>query len=178
MAIRVSIPAAAPPMSSTSDDKVAIVVPERSPSNQILPLESQQHEPPSHPTSVFTKWVDLPLIKRLVAELLSTFVLLFIIVWVVLVADVNVHGGGGLNRVGVAVVAGLAMVVLILLLTHVFGAHMNPFVSTAMLNLHPSHVMAYLAVYLAAMSLASGVAGLTVRVLYDYQESYNPFATP
>ncbi|CAO2186938.1 unnamed protein product [Urochloa humidicola] len=178
MDIRVSIPAVAPPMASTSDNKVAIVIPQRSPSNEILPLESQQHEPSSHPTSGFAKWVDLPLIKRLVAELLSMFVLFFTIAWVVLVADAEVHGGGGLNRVGVAAAAGLAMVVLILFLTHVSGAHMNPFVSATMLDLPPSRSMAYLAVYFAAMFLAGGATGLAAKALYGYQESYDPFATP
>ncbi|CAO2186937.1 unnamed protein product [Urochloa humidicola] len=165
MDVSVSIPGAAAgggsPMASISDDKIAIVIPHRSPSNKILPLGFQQHEP-SHPPPGFAKRVVLPLIKKVVAELLGTFLLVFIVLSA-LIAD-KAHGSA-LGLVGVAAAAGLAMVVLISSLGHVSGAHINPAVSVAMASF--GHLpAAHLAPYVTAQLLGSTAAAFAAKALY------------
>ncbi|CAO2199938.1 unnamed protein product [Urochloa humidicola] len=165
MDVSVSIPAAAAaggsPMASISDDKIAIVIPHRSPSNKILPLGFQQHEP-SHPPPGFAKRVVLPLIKKVVAELLGTFLLVFIVLSA-LITD-KAHGSA-LGLVGVAAAAGLAMVVLISSLGHVSGAHINPAVSIAMASFGHLHA-AHLAPYVTAQLLGSTAAAFAAKALY------------
>ncbi|CAL5004111.1 unnamed protein product [Urochloa decumbens] len=168
MDVSVSIPTApaASPMANMSDDKIAIVIPQRSPSNKILPLgfQFQQHEPSqSHLPPGFAKRVALPLIKKVVAELLGTFLLVFIVLSA-LIAD-KAHGGA-LGLVGVAATAGLAMVVLISSLGHVSGAHINPAVSAAMAAF--GHLpLAHLAPYVAAQLLGSAAAAFAAKALYS-----------
>jgi aquaporin NIP len=73
MDVLVSIPAAAAaasPMESMSDDKIAIVIPHKSPSNkQILPLGFQEFNDPSPtPPGGFANRVALPLIKKVITH--------------------------------------------------------------------------------------------------------------
>ncbi|CAL5008518.1 unnamed protein product [Urochloa decumbens] len=164
MDVSVSIPTAAAEVSPmpNSDDKIAIFIPQRSPSNKILPLGFQQHEPPSQPPPGFAKRVALSLIKKVVAELLGTFLLVF----TVLSALITDHAhGGALGSVGVAATAGLAMVVLISSLAHVSGAHINPAVSVAMAAF--GHLpAAHLAPYVAAQLFGSTAAAFAAKALY------------
>ncbi|RLN03594.1 aquaporin NIP3-2-like [Panicum miliaceum] len=128
MDVSMSIPPP-PPASmenlSLSDDKIAIVVPHMSPSNKILPLGFQfQHNEPSHPPpDGFATRVALPFIKKVAAELLGTFLLVFTVLSA-LVTD-QAHSGA-LGPLGVEAAVGLAMVVLVSSLAHVSGGHMNP----------------------------------------------------
>jgi len=104
----------------------------------------------------------LPLIKKVAAELLGTFLLVFTVLSA-LVTD-RAHGGA-LGPLGVAAAAGLAMVVLVLSLAHVSGGHMNPAVSVAMAAF--GHLpRPHLAPYVAAQLLGSTAASFAAKALY------------
>jgi len=66
----VSIPSAAASMlvdkENTSDDKISIFIPHRSPSNKILPLGFQQNEASDDPPPVSAKSMTLALIKKVI----------------------------------------------------------------------------------------------------------------
>jgi len=168
MDVSMSIP---PPLPASmenlmTDDKVAIVIPQRSPPNKILPLGFQHNELPSHPPAGgfadAERVAPLPLIKKVAAELLGTFLLVFTVLSA-LVTD-RAHGGA-LGPLGVAAAAGLAMVVLVLSLAHVSGGHMNPAVSVAMAAL--GHLpRPHLAPYVAAQLLGSTAASFAAKALY------------
>ncbi|OEL26416.1 Aquaporin NIP3-2 [Dichanthelium oligosanthes] len=163
MDVSVSIPsaAAAASMENMSDDRIAIIIPQRSPSNKILPLGFQQNEP-SQPPPGSAKRVALPLIKKVVAELLGTFLLVFTVVSALIMNEAH---GGALGLVGVAATAGLAMVVIVSSLAHVSGGHINPAVSVAMAAF--GHLpRPHLAPYVAAQLLGSVAASFAARALY------------
>ncbi|RCV30055.1 hypothetical protein SETIT_6G063300v2 [Setaria italica] len=166
MDVSVSIPAAASPMENMSDDKIAIVIPHRSPSNKILPLgfQLQQHEPSPHPPPTgFAERVALPLIKKVAAELLGTFLLVFTVLSALITDEAH---GGALGLPGVAAAAGMAIVVLVSSLAHVSGGHMNPAVSAAMAAF--GHLpRPHLAPYVAAQLLGSTAASFAAKALYD-----------
>ncbi|PUZ50094.1 hypothetical protein GQ55_6G032100 [Panicum hallii var. hallii] len=155
-------PAAAASMETMSDDKIAIFIPPRSPSNKILPLGFQHTEPSHPPPGGSAEMVALPLIKKVVAELLGTFLLVFIVLSA-LITDAA-HGGAR-GPLGMAAAAGLAMVVLVSSLAHVSGGHMNPAVSVAMAAL--GHLpRPHLAPYVAAQLLGSTAASFAAKALY------------
>jgi len=149
-----------------TDDKVAIVIPQRSPPNKILPLGFQHNELPSHPPAGgfadAERVAPLPLIKKVAAELLGTFLLVFIVLSALITDQAH---GGALGLLGVAAAAGLAMVVLISSLAHVSGGHMNPAVSVAMAAF--GHLpRPHLAPYVAAQLLGSTAASFAAKALY------------
>jgi aquaporin NIP len=155
-------PAAAASMETMSDDKIAIFIPPRSPSNKILPLGFQHTEPSHPPPGGSAERVALPLIKKVVAELLGTFLLVFIVLSALITDAAH---GGALGPLGMAAAAGLAMVVLVSSLAHVSGGHMNPAVSVAMAAL--GHLpRPHLAPYVAAQLLGSTAASFAAKALY------------
>nr|CAB3482130.1 unnamed protein product [Digitaria exilis] len=165
MDVSVSIPAAAvagSPMEIMSDDKIAIIIPQRSPSNKILPLGFQQNEPSHPPPSGFAKRVVVPLLKKVVAEMLGTFLLVFTVMSALIMNELN---GGALGLLGVALAAGLAMVVIVSSLAHVSGGHINPAVTTAMAAF--GHLpLSHFAPYVAAQLLGSTAASFAAKALY------------
>lgn len=98
----------------------------------------------------------------MVAELLATFLLVFIVLSALIMNETH---GGALGLLGVASTAGLAMVVLVSSLGHVSGAHMNPSVSIAMAMFRHLPVV-HLAPYLAAQVLGATCASFAAKALY------------
>ncbi|XP_062195006.1 aquaporin NIP3-2-like [Phragmites australis] len=167
MDVSVSIPAAAASMENMSDDKIAIIIPQmspflpKSPSNKILPLGLQNEA--AHPARSFAKRAALLLIKKVVAEFLGTFLLMFALLSALIM---NEKHGGALGLLGVAATAGLAVVVIVASLVHVSGSHLNPAVSIAMTvfgYLPPAHLVPYM----AAQFLGSTGASFAVKTIYD-----------
>ena len=78
---------------------------------------------PDSPASDFSGY---PLAKKLVAEFLGTFCLVFIGTGAIVVNDVS---GGSVTPVGIALCFGLVVLAMILALGDVSGAHINPAVT-------------------------------------------------
>ncbi|KAL6659023.1 hypothetical protein ACP70R_003063 [Stipagrostis hirtigluma subsp. patula] len=152
---------------NTSDDKVEIIIPQmspilpKSPSNRILPLRLQNEE--SHPAPIFAERAALRLVKKVVAEFLGTFMLIFIVLSTIIINDTR---GGALGLLGVAMTAGLAVVVIVASLIHVSGSHLNPAVTVAMTvfgYLPRSHLVPYM----VAQILGSVTASFAAKAIYD-----------
>ncbi|AQK50832.1 aquaporin NIP5.1 [Zea mays] len=171
MDFSVSIPSAAAASmlvdkENTSDDRISIIIPHsRSPSSKILPLGFQRNEAPSDHSParpVSAKRVALALTKKVAAELLGTFLLVFTVLSALITNEAH---GGALGVLGVAVAGGTAVVVVVSSIFHVSGGHVNPAVSVAMAvfgHLPPAH----LALYAAAQLLGSVAASFVAKALY------------
>lgn len=104
--------------------------------------------------------MSLPLRKRLAAEALGTFALVF-----AGTTAVVVNAGGAVSHVGVALTFGLTVFALIAALGDVSGAHLNPAVTLAfwVARRFPGrHVVPYILAQCGGAVLAS----LTVRLLF------------
>uniref|UniRef100_A0A0D9XXS1 Aquaporin n=1 Tax=Leersia perrieri TaxID=77586 RepID=A0A0D9XXS1_9ORYZ len=91
----------------------------------------------------------VPLAKKVAAEFLGTFVLIFTMLSTI-VTDAD--------RLAVAASIGLAVTVLIMSLVHVSGCHINPAVSVAMAALRrlpPAHLLPYVAAQVAGAAAAA-----------------------
>ncbi|CAO2164421.1 unnamed protein product [Urochloa humidicola] len=149
-----------------SDDKIAIIVPQsspilsKSPSNKTLP-QWVKSEDSSHQAPDIEKRAALGLVKKVAAELLGTFLLIFIVLSTLMM---NSHGGA-LGPVGVAAVAGSAVAVIVASLAHVSGAHLNPAVSAAM-ALFGYLPRLQLLPYVAAQLLGSMAASFAAKAVY------------
>jgi len=102
---------------------------------------------------------EVPLAKKVAAEFIGTFILMFAVVSTI-VADAQHGGAEGL--VGVAASAGLAVV---LAVVHVSGSHLNPAVSLAMGvfgHLPRAHVLPYA----AAQTMGSVAATFLAKAMY------------
>ncbi|KAL6857008.1 hypothetical protein ACP4OV_018390 [Aristida adscensionis] len=165
MDISLNIPGAAASMEHMSDDKIAIATPQtshqRSPSNKSPPLGLQSDE--SHPIPGFAERVVLHLIKKVVAEFLGTFLLIFIVLSAIIMNEMR---GGALGLLGVAMVAGGAVVVVVASLIHISGSHLNPAVSIAM-AVFGYLPRAHLVPYMVAQFLGSISASFAAKVIYD-----------
>ncbi|RCV30042.1 hypothetical protein SETIT_6G062300v2 [Setaria italica] len=166
MDLTLSIPGAAS-MENMSDDKIAIIVPQtspifsKSPSNKTLPQWVQNEA--SHPAPISEKRAALALVKKVVAEFLGTFLLIFILLSALIM---NEEHGGALGLLGVAAVAGSAVLVIVASLVHVSGAHLNPAVSVAMAAfgyLPRAHLLPYV----AAQLLGSTTASFAAKAVYN-----------
>ncbi|PAN33608.1 hypothetical protein PAHAL_6G033100 [Panicum hallii] len=155
-------------MDSMSDDKIAIIVPHsspilsKSPSNHNLP--QWVHSEASHPAPSSEKRAAPALVaKKVAAEFLGTFLLIFILLSTLIVDEAH---GGALGPLGVAAAAGSAVAVVVASLAHVSGAHLNPAVSAAMaaFGYLPR---AQLAPYVAAQLLGSTVASFAAKAVYN-----------
>uniref|UniRef100_A0A0A8YWC1 Uncharacterized protein n=1 Tax=Arundo donax TaxID=35708 RepID=A0A0A8YWC1_ARUDO len=150
MDVSLSIPAAAS-METMSDERIAVIMPPRptvlpKSSSKIMPLGLQNETP--HPAPSLARRAPPPLVKKVLAELLGTFLLVFIVLSALIMNEAR---GGALGLLGVAATAGLAMVVIVSSLAHVSGGHLNPAVSIAMAVF--GHLpSAHLAPYVAASS--------------------------
>jgi len=106
--------------------------------------------------------VPVPLAKKVAAEFIGTFILMFAVVSTI-VADAQHGGAEGL--VGVAASAGLAVAAGVLAEVHVSGSHLNPAVSLAMGvfgHLPRAHVLPYA----AAQTMGSVAATFLAKAMY------------
>ncbi len=72
------------------------------------------------------------MIRRLLAEFIGTFVLVFAGTGAIVSNDIS---NGAVSHVGIALTFGLVVVIFIYALAKVFGAHFNPAVSFGFLQL-------------------------------------------
>ena len=132
---------------------------------QKLMLKSPPPPPPfhgEHERRTPAAAAEVPLVKKVAAEFIGTFILMFTVVSTI-VADAQRGGVEGL--LGVAASAGLAVVAVVLAVVHVSGSHLNPAVSLAMGvfgHLPRAHVLPYA----AAQTLGSAAAALLARGVY------------
>src|SRR5437867_4229418 len=98
--------------------------------------------------------------KKLVAELLGTFALVFAGTGAIVINDVS---GGTVSHVGVALTFGLVVLAMIYAVGDVSGAHLNPAVTVGFClarRLPAGHVLPYVASQCAGAFLASGLLRL------------------
>ena len=166
--LTLSISGAASMDDMSADDKIAIIVPHsspilstKSPSNHTLPQWVQSEA--SRPPPSMEDRAALALVRKVAAEFLGTFLLIFIVLSALIVNEAH---GGALGLLGVAAVAGSAVVVIVASLVHISGAHLNPAVSAAMaaFGYLPR---AQLLPYVAAQLLGSTVASFAAKAVYE-----------
>jgi len=95
------------------------------------------------------------MLKRLVAECLGTFALVFCGTGAIIV---NQESGGIVTHPGIAMVFGLVVMVMILSFGHISGAHVNPAVSVALSiagRFKKSNVIPYMLAQVAGALMAS-----------------------
>ncbi|KAL6659316.1 hypothetical protein ACP70R_003356 [Stipagrostis hirtigluma subsp. patula] len=105
---------------------------------------------------------EVPLIKKVAAEFIGTFILMFTVLSTIVM---DAQHGGVEGLLGIAASAGLAVVAVVLAVVHISGSHLNPAVSLAMGvfgHLPRAHVLPYA----AAQTLASLAAAFLARGLY------------
>ncbi|CAO2164436.1 unnamed protein product [Urochloa humidicola] len=116
-----------------------------------------------HPAPSLKKTATPALAKKVAAEFLGTFLLLFIIFSAVIENELH---DGSMGLLGLAMVGGMAVAVIVGSLIHISGGHLNPAISIAMA------VFGYLpgphlAPYMASQFLGSIAASFAVKVIYD-----------
>ncbi|CAM0958555.1 unnamed protein product [Alopecurus aequalis] len=105
---------------------------------------------------------DISLVRKLGAEFVGTFILIF---FATAAPIVNQKYGGPISLFGCAAVAGLAVMTIILSTGHISGAHLNPSLTIAFAALRHFpwiHVPAYV----AAQVLGSICAGFTLKAAF------------
>ncbi|KAJ1267248.1 hypothetical protein BS78_07G042100 [Paspalum vaginatum] len=171
-----SIDAAAvtvPPMQARESNKISIIISPRAASSKIMPFELIHADPAAESSSahaahhhrwnqVLLKIRSVPLIKKVMAEFLGTFILIFTVLSTIITDEQH---NGVESLLGIATSAGLAVTVLVLALIHISGCQLNPAVSVAMAvfgHLPPAHLLPYM----AAQILGSIAASFTVMGIY------------
>ncbi|CAL4996707.1 unnamed protein product [Urochloa decumbens] len=120
------------------------------------PLSPPVSDEPAPPPPV-------PLPKKMAAEFIGTFILMFTVLSAIIAdADAAQHGGGGAGGVlGVAAAGGLAVVAVVFAVVDISGSHLNPAVSLAMGlfgHLPRGHVLPYAAAQTAGSTAAAFLA--------------------
>ena len=98
-----------------------------------------------------------PMIRKLVAELVGTFILVFAGTGAIVI---NHESGGVITHVGVALTFGLVVFALIQMLGDVSGAHLNPAVTTGFVlarRFPPQEAIPYITAQCLGAFLASGL---------------------
>ena len=98
-----------------------------------------------------------PMIRKLVAELVGTFILVFAGTGAIVI---NHESGGLITHVGVALTFGLVVFALIQMLGDVSGAHLNPAVTTGLVlarRFPPQEAIPYITAQCLGAFLASGL---------------------
>jgi len=116
-------------------------------------MQKKQKRPVAHPDVAQTRCM----LKRLSGELLGTFVLVFCGTGAIVI---NQESGGQVTHIGIAITFGLVVMVMILSLGHISGAHMNPAVSVALYvakRFKLSDVVPYISAQLVGAILASTI---------------------
>ncbi|WVZ95081.1 hypothetical protein U9M48_040886 [Paspalum notatum var. saurae] len=159
------------PIETTESNKISITISPRAASSKLMPFELFHADPAEHSGIHAThhhQWnhglpkIMVPLIKKVLAEFLGTFILIFTVLSTIIM---NEQYDGVESLLGIAISAGLAVTVLLLSLIHISGCHMNPAVSVAMAvfgHLPPAHLLPYV----AAQILGSIAASFTVKGIY------------
>ncbi|OEL26418.1 Aquaporin NIP3-2 [Dichanthelium oligosanthes] len=136
----------APPMLISESNKISIIISPRAASSKVLPFEllnavsvsSEPHTDPAESAEAHAthhhRWSQglpkmkaVPLIKKVIAEFLGTFILIFTVLSTIIMNEQ--HDGVG-SLLVIATSAGLVVTVLVLSLIHVSGCHLNPTVGT------------------------------------------------
>ncbi|XP_040382653.1 aquaporin NIP3-3-like [Oryza brachyantha] len=135
-------------------------------SKAVVPIESPEKttgksQPDDHDQQQ-ERAKEVPLVKKVAAEFIGTFILIFAVLSTVVM---DAQHGGAETLLGVAASAGLAVVAVVLSVVHISGSHLNPAVSIAMAafgHLPPAHVLPYA----AAQTLASLAAAFLAKGVY------------
>ncbi|KAK4589507.1 hypothetical protein RGQ29_020182 [Quercus rubra] len=135
------------------------------------------HEPPtfaSKPNREFGFRVSIPFMQKLIAEAVGTYFLIFVGCASVVV---NLDKDKVVTMPGIAIVWGLAVMVLVYSVGHISGAHFNPAVTIAFATCKrfpAKQVPAYIAAQVLGSTLASG----TLRLLFQGQQNHFPGTLP
>src|SRR5581483_6573461 len=105
--------------------------------------------------------------RRLAAELLGTFALVFAGTGAIVVNDVS---GGAVTHVGIALTFGLVVLAMIYAVGEVSGAHLNPAVTAAFYAARrlPGN---WVGPYVVAQSAGALLASLLLRLLFPAHDS-------
>ncbi|KAM3211240.1 hypothetical protein ACQJBY_064813 [Aegilops geniculata] len=137
--------------------------PRNSPSFKIVPLHDEMAKPsPGGHSTLGAERAAVLLVKKVLAELLGTFLLLFVLLSALIM---NATHDGALGLLGVAATAGLAVTVLVASLVHISGAHLNPAISVSM-AVYGYLPRAHLAPYMAAQFLGAIAASFVAKAVY------------
>ncbi|CAO2199927.1 unnamed protein product [Urochloa humidicola] len=170
---------AVPPMLTSESNKISIIISPRAASSKVMPFEllnagsvsSHPHADPTessdahvthHHHQGLPKIKAVPLIKKVIAEFLGTFILIFTVLSTIIM---NEQHDGIESLLGIATSAGLAVTVLVLSLIHISGCHLNPAVSIAM-TVFGHLPLAHLLPYMTAQILGSIAASFSVKGIY------------
>ncbi|CAL5008502.1 unnamed protein product [Urochloa decumbens] len=107
----------------------------------------------------------VPLAKKMAAEFIGTFILMFTVLSAI-IADTGAQPGGAGGVLGVAAAAGLAVVAVVFAVVDISGSHLNPAVSLAMGafgHLPLAHVLPYAAAQTAGSTAAAFLAKGVLR---------------
>ncbi|GJN39681.1 hypothetical protein PR202_gb28815 [Eleusine coracana subsp. coracana] len=170
-----------PPMQTSESSKISIIISPRAASSKVMPFElvsagsvsSRPHVEPTESSGAnanhhqrwnqgFQKIKAVPLIKKVMAEFLGTFILIFTVLSTIIM---NEQHDGVESLLGIATSAGLAVTVLVLSLVHISGCHLNPAVSIAM-TVFGHLPLAHLLPYMTAQVLGSTVASFTAKGIF------------
>ncbi|CAL5010040.1 unnamed protein product [Urochloa decumbens] len=144
----------------------------RPPSSKLAPLDSLQKlmlkSPLSPPVSDEpAPSPPVPLAKKMAAEFIGTFILMFTVLSAIIADAAHPGGSGGAGGVlGVATAAGLAVVAVVFAVVDISGSHLNPAVSLAMAafgHLPSGHVLPYAAAQTAGSTAAAFLAKGVLR---------------
>ncbi|GJN12458.1 hypothetical protein PR202_ga30737 [Eleusine coracana subsp. coracana] len=170
-----------PPMQTSESNKISIIISPRAASSKVMPFElvsasrvsSRPHVDPVESSGAhanhyqrwnqgFPKIKAVPLIKKVIAEFLGTFILIFTVLSTIIM---NEQHDGVESLLGIATSAGLAVTVLVLSLLHISGCHLNPAVSIAM-TVFGHLPLAHLLPYMMAQVLGSMAASFTAKGIF------------
>ncbi|XP_004486280.1 aquaporin NIP1-2-like [Cicer arietinum] len=110
---------------------------------------------------------SVPLLQKLVAEVVGTFMLIFVGCGVVVT---NLNNDNVVTLPGVAIVWGLAVMVLAYSLGHVSGAHFNPAVTIAQASTKRFPVQ-QIPTYIIAQLFGSILASVVLKVIFSDKEN-------
>ncbi|MBP9718803.1 aquaporin [Candidatus Gracilibacteria bacterium] len=100
--------------------------------------------------------------QRYLAEMLGTFVLVFVAAGSVLT---NYLGGGSLGTVGVALATGFTLAAMVYATWYISGAHLNPAVTVAMWATGQTKLVPAV-MYIVSQLVGAVVAALFIKVIY------------
>ncbi|RCV30056.1 hypothetical protein SETIT_6G063400v2 [Setaria italica] len=165
-----------PPVQSSESNKISIIISPRAASSKLINAGSISSHPDANPAESFdahathyhrwnqglSKMKAVPLIKKVIAEFLGTFILNITVLSTIIM---NEQHDGVESLLGIATSAGLAVTILVLSLIHISGCHLKPAVSIAMSAF--GHLpLAHLLPYMTAQILGSITASFTVKGIY------------
>ncbi|GAB4827157.1 Aquaporin NIP1-1 [Ancistrocladus abbreviatus] len=117
---------------------------------------------------------SVPFVQKMIAEVLGTYFLVFAGCAAVLA---NLDNDNVITLLGIAVVWGLAVMVMIYSVGHISGAHINPAVTFAFAACRRfpwKQVPAYIVCQVLGATLASG----TLRLIFNGEQHHNALSAP